>query len=394
MLAPVVAGLLVGIFFVLFISIFPLSYLASFELIDPDYYSHLIRLQIAGLQESYVIGERVNFSVSQKAGGCVFPETVVVRELKSRETVWEFNSTRANSMLLGCLRYQMDPSISRMTMNTLHEDPIVINKTGTYVVEARHKHVTAQQQFEVIAAPAHHQPIATNITLTVDVGGEPLQDSVQTGQASSLMTTYLPVNMTQTIPLGNNPIENITLYPIFADWDGIIRARIGDLFFDESNRSISFSGSGTAVLHGVNATCIEPYFVKVESGALEDGIKFENTTTPASSIIYWGDTFGGSFNEPQSGTVYYRQTGYGIVPADYNNSNDNTYRNNGAGNQEIMGTYHLSFTSFYQATVSLPEEANMISFLKVTCNINEDSSHVQKSKFPYIYVYDIWFGIE
>jgi len=99
------------------------------------------------------------------------------------------------------------------------------------------------------------------------------------------------------------------------------------------------------------------------------------------------------FNEPQSGIITYRETGYGIVPADYNNNNENTYRNNGAGNQEISGIYHLSFTSFYPAKVNLPEQAESTSFLEVKCGINV-LDHVEKSDTPSIFVYDVWFNVD
>lgn len=209
------------------------------------------------------------------------------------------------------------------------------------------------------------------------------------------------MNLTQSIQLVG-PTEKMTLYPIFANWDGIIRADVERSLFDENSNSISFSGSGTDALHGVNATCREPYFVEVKDSGGGGGnrIKLENTTAPVSSVIYWGDTFNVNFDVPQSGTIHYRQAGYGIVPADYDNNNNNNNngsnnaRNNGSSNQVLNGTYHLSFTSFYPATVNLPEQAGVMSFLEVTCQIVSDSQHVQISEFPNIYVYGVWFRIE
>lgn len=231
--------------------------------------------------------------------------------------------------------------------------------------------------------------------VVVDVGGEPLQSEVQTGMGGSLMTKYLPINITQVINLPQ-PIKNTTIYQIFTDWDGIVRPdnNIKWLMHDENKKSVSFDGYQTLALYAVNATCIEPYFVQVLGSDLgEDGIQLGNTTTATPSRIAWGNIIQGSFAEPQDGTIYFTQAGYGIVPADYNNNNDNTYRNNGAGNQQLSGTYHLSFTSFYTAKINLPEKATLTSFKEVTCSISEDSIHIQKSKFPNIFVYDVWFRI-
>lgn len=244
--------------------------------------------------------------------------------------------------------------------------------------------------FVIAFAMAWEGDAGEGTTLTVEIRGEPQQSLVQTGQANSLMTTYLPVKLTQTINL-TGPTENMTLYPIFADWDGIIREGESSIIV-ENDDSVSYSGFGTAVLHLVNATCTEPYFVQVnDSGGSEDGgVPFEKTQAPVSSIIPWGDTFGVRFGEQVSGTIYYTQA-YGIVPADYNNNNDDTARNNGAGNQEISGEYHLSFASLYPATIDLPEQATMTSSIEISCAINNDSTHVSKFEFPRIFVYDIRF---
>lgn len=226
------------------------------------------------------------------------------------------------------------------------------------------------------------------ITLTVDVG-EPRQGSMETGLASSLTTKYLLVNMTQTINLAG-PTAELTLYPIFADWDGIIRGAIHNSIVDGNNNRVPYSGSGRDVLHGVNATCTEPYFVQIKDIAGSEDGSIEKTNAPVSSIIYWGDTFDVHFDRPATGTIYYTQSGYGIVPADYN---DNIARNNGAGNQELLGAYHLSFVSFYPATINLPEQAATNSSLEIVCTINDDSTHVQKSEFPRIFVYDVRFEL-
>jgi len=228
------------------------------------------------------------------------------------------------------------------------------------------------------------------ITVEVNVGGEPQQGEVQSGMGSSLMTRYLPVNITQTISL-TQPVENLVIYPVLADWDGVVRANLGSSMVDENGNHIPFGGIGLLSLHGVNAECSEPYPIQLTNDLLaDDGIQYLNATEPVSSIIPWGDIVYVSFNEPHSGTIRYT-VDHGIVPADYNDHNDSTYGNNGAGNQEISGEYHLIFTSFYPASVSLPDQVTMKSFLEAKCTMTEDSPHVQISEIPHIYVHDVWF---
>lgn len=241
-----------------------------------------------------------------------------------------------------------------------------------------------------------NKPDYSKTPVTVIVGGDPKENVAQTGMGSSLMTKYLPVNITQTVNVAK-PVKDITIYPVLADWDGIVRPdnNVKWLMQDQNSTSVPFNGYETLSMRAVNATCTNPSFVKVSgSGIGKDGIKLENATGPVSSIIYWGDTLQGSFEKPRNGTVYYTQAGHGIVPEDFNN-NHNTYRNNGAGNQDLSGVYHLSFaTFFYPATIHLPPKAIAISSQEITCKISKESMQVQELEFPFIYVYDTRFRIE
>jgi len=239
---------------------------------------------------------------------------------------------------------------------------------------------------------------STGTHIIVDVGGTAREGLAQTGTGTILPTRYLPVNITHIFNL-IQPTKNITLYTVNADWDGLVLPdnNMRSFMYNKYNKPVSFTGFSDTTLYSLFATCSEPYFVKVLGTDLgADGIKLVNTTAPVQSSIYWGAPTQISFDETQQGTIRYLQTGYGIVPADYNNNNNGiTYRNNGAGNKVISGTYHLSFTSFYQATINLPSEDNLTSFHKISCSVNEDSSSsfIQKSQFPHIYVYDVWFVI-
>lgn len=150
--APVIVGLAAGIAFILVLGILPslYTYATYRPSPDPDYYSPLIQLRINGLKETYKTGERIDFAVSQKAAGCVFPDTVLVKDANTGQVVWQFDSARANTLLFGCISMADDPSRSRMTMNTRDEPPIIINQAGSYVVEAKHLHVELEQHFAVV----------------------------------------------------------------------------------------------------------------------------------------------------------------------------------------------------------------------------------------------------
>ena len=149
MKTPVIAGLVIGIAFVFLLSISTFYNTISLELsnVDPSYYSPLIQLSVTGLQERYFAGERIDFAVTQKFGGCVYPESVVVKNLESGDTVWRFNGTEANFMNF-CPPYT-NPAMSSMTMNAADEPLLIINHTGYYAVIAKHQFKTVQKEFKV-----------------------------------------------------------------------------------------------------------------------------------------------------------------------------------------------------------------------------------------------------
>jgi len=117
-------------------------------------------------------------------------------------------------------------------------------------------------------------------TITIDVAGEPEQSLIESGADSSLMTMYLPVTISQMINL-TEPTERMTINPIFADWDGIVRGEMRSPMLDEDNEPIRYMGFSGAELSIFNATCKKPYFIKImDSDMGEDGIRLENSITP------------------------------------------------------------------------------------------------------------------
>ncbi|MGI0019979.1 MAG: hypothetical protein ACREAY_05875 [Nitrososphaera sp.] len=150
-LAPAIAGLAVGIAFVVLLAIATSQSLGwSLQFPDPGYYAPLIQLKITGLNDTYQVGETINFAVTQRAAGCVFPDTVIVKNLETNSVVWRFNSTQANAALLGCISMEGNPAESRMRMNTEDSPPIIAHQAGPYVVIAEHLHKKVQQEFRVV----------------------------------------------------------------------------------------------------------------------------------------------------------------------------------------------------------------------------------------------------
>lgn len=147
---PVTAGLVTGVAFIVTIAIANFQPFFSGPFPDPSYYAPLIQLKITGLEESYRVGQRIDFAVSQRAAGCVFADSVIVKNLETGQIVWRFNGTKASETLFGCIRMNQDPSESRMTMNTRDEPQLVIRDPGSYSVIAEHQHVLVQQKFTVI----------------------------------------------------------------------------------------------------------------------------------------------------------------------------------------------------------------------------------------------------
>jgi hypothetical protein len=155
--APVIAGLASG---TALIFIFTLAFIYPYTpphitgktaFPNPSYYSYLIHLEITGVEETYHVGERIDFAVQQRSGGCVFPETILLMNKDTNQIVWQFNSTQGNAQLIGCLSMAFDPSKSRMGLNTQYEEPpIIANQTGLYAVIAQHQHVKVERAFAVI----------------------------------------------------------------------------------------------------------------------------------------------------------------------------------------------------------------------------------------------------
>src|SRR5574341_1166729 len=67
--------------------------------IDQDYYSPLLQIRIDGLRETCRVGEEFEFAVAQKEEWCLYPEVIMIKDLKGGVIVWEYNGTHASSLL-------------------------------------------------------------------------------------------------------------------------------------------------------------------------------------------------------------------------------------------------------------------------------------------------------
>lgn len=144
----VAAGLVTGIALVTFFVTFPIptypGYRESASLPDIDDYPYL-QLYVRGLKSSYAAGERIDFQITQIAGGCAYPESIAVKEFIGGLTVYEFNGTEASSLLF--CPVLVDPADFRMQWNS--DDPIAIREAGKYSLVVTHMYRTIEQHFSV-----------------------------------------------------------------------------------------------------------------------------------------------------------------------------------------------------------------------------------------------------
>jgi hypothetical protein len=91
-----------GIALVVLFGTFPIQtsprYRESASLPDLADYPYL-QFYTSWLEQSYAVGERIDFQIMQIAGGCAYPESIVVKYWLSGLAIYEFNGTKASSLL-------------------------------------------------------------------------------------------------------------------------------------------------------------------------------------------------------------------------------------------------------------------------------------------------------
>lgn len=153
---PAITGLAVGIALVMMVAImsqYPLYPNYYYQLRQGADYTPLLKLQILGLRDSYIVGEGIDFSVMQSSGGDnTFPELVMIKDLDSGTIVKEWNGTKMDAISLGG-PIEINPATYGVTWSTSSdENPLIINKTGSYSVVAKHLFKTAQKEFKVLGS--------------------------------------------------------------------------------------------------------------------------------------------------------------------------------------------------------------------------------------------------
>jgi plastocyanin len=104
-----------------------------------------VSLAISGLKESYKVGELINVSVTQTGGGCGFPSIIVKDD--NQQTVLTSNG---NALISCPVIVAEDLSKFSMTWTpSNHSAPIIMNRTGTYLLIAEYRTTTVEQRFTV-----------------------------------------------------------------------------------------------------------------------------------------------------------------------------------------------------------------------------------------------------
>lgn len=191
-----IAGLAVGIAFVLMIAILPIPdypiFTGSFHRHPDADYTPLLKLQILDLKDSYMVGEGVDFAVRQTAGGgCVNPELIMIKDLGTGRIVREWNGTKED-VLLSC-PIIFNSADFGVTWNTkgAEENPIVFNQTGSYAVVAKHLFRTVQKEFKIVA-------VGGGGDTSPDVSASLLSKSKDLDVVKALLERYPDANLTVT----------------------------------------------------------------------------------------------------------------------------------------------------------------------------------------------------
>ncbi len=147
-----------GIALVVLFGTFPVltfpGYRESASLPDLANYPYL-QFYTSGLEQSYAVGERIDFQIMQIAGGCAYPESIVIKDLISGLAIYEFNGTKASSLLF--CPVQINPVTFDMlwVSDQWTERPITISEPGNYALIIKHLYRTVEQKFSVLEGTSY-----------------------------------------------------------------------------------------------------------------------------------------------------------------------------------------------------------------------------------------------
>jgi hypothetical protein len=114
-------------------------------------------LTITGLNDTYKVGQRINFSVSVIGESCDYPSAVFVQDLRNNSIVWLFNGTLVNFATNcpaegpgGEKMYSTSQGVWYMHWS---DSPIIIHQPGSYrVVATFYNEIEVHRHFRVVAA--------------------------------------------------------------------------------------------------------------------------------------------------------------------------------------------------------------------------------------------------
>lgn len=220
--APVIAGLVLGIVFVMLFAIqpilgYPLLSDSDFRQLQDADYTPLLQLRVQGLRDSYKVGEGVDFAVEQRAGGtCIYPELVTIKDIDTGNVIREWDGVRESAMLLGC-PIGRNPATAGMTWSTKSlERPIIFNQTGSYAVVAKHLFKTLQKEFTVVAVDKDENDTSSEVISNL------LAKSNDLKIVKALLEKYPDANVTVTANYHSKLFEEFEKY----DPNGIVQYHV------------------------------------------------------------------------------------------------------------------------------------------------------------------------
>lgn len=152
-LKEVAAGMVTGIAFVVLLAVIPISaypgHMDNARFPDIVNYPYL-QLQVSGLRGAYASGERIDFHVTQTAGGCAYPESIALINRETGLVIYEFNGTEASSLLFCPIIFDPTDTSMRWSSDDWIEIPIAIREPGQYMVVVKHLYRTIEQPFKVV----------------------------------------------------------------------------------------------------------------------------------------------------------------------------------------------------------------------------------------------------
>ena|SRR2546430_2464636 len=106
-----------------------------------------VNLSMEGLQETYKIGEQIDFFVKIKGYGnyCNGPSIIIAKETNRSDTVWigggpEFIGTNCPEHDIN-ITFQVDSNL---------EKPLIIKQAGTYVVSVQFGNKSIEKEFSIV----------------------------------------------------------------------------------------------------------------------------------------------------------------------------------------------------------------------------------------------------